>query len=115
MQTATEQMESRSIRAVAEYQRNIGFRNRVEAVVAKAMQDHGPVNPDKADRDAYRIAVDVAANLLQMIYEEDAEISRLKQEAERYRKVAERSLQFASIPPFMVAAKSQISPDETAP
>lgn len=101
-QTATEVMESLSRRSVDAYRKSAPFARRVDAIVAHAMQENGPIDPDRAERDAHRIAQAVAAMLLQAIYEDDNELRNLKAERDAMFKLAEdASLAFYK-PPLMM-------------
>jgi hypothetical protein len=56
-----------------------------QACVAFAMQERGPVDPERADRDAHDIASLAAHLLVSRIYVEDTELRQLKEENERLR------------------------------
>lgn len=66
-------------RAIDAYNKEARFRMMVQSVVAFAMNERGPVDPDRADADAHDIATLAAVTLLQRIYDEDAELSALRQ------------------------------------
>ena len=82
------------------YHRDIRFRAIVQSIVAREMNAHGPIDPDRAALAAHDIATAVAATLLQTIYEEDAELREQKAIADRYRQLAEGALLVSSAPPI---------------
>lgn len=92
MEVYDDQIEERSKRAHRAHMHDVIFNVYVRQVVAFAMQKHGPVDPERPERDAYEIAMEVAALLLQTVYEEDAEVKNLVAERDRYRKLAEDAL-----------------------
>jgi hypothetical protein len=61
------------------------------------------------DRDVKRFAHDVAAlattSLLKMIYEDDGELRRLREERDHYKRLAEEGLRF--LPPRALAIKGE--------
>lgn len=81
-------------RAIDAYTREARFAVLVREVVARAMRDYGPIDPE-ASRAAHDIALDAAAILLKAIYEEDGELAAQKEIADRYRKLAEEALAVA--------------------
>ncbi len=87
-ETASQVME----RAFASYQKDRRFRAIAQSVAMDVMADHGPVDPDDADRDAHDIALTVAVRMLQRIFEEDAELMAMRMERDRYREIAENAL-----------------------
>lgn len=97
-------MDSREIheasrkRAIHAYRNDVRFRAMAMSVVAEALHNHGPVDPEYADRDVSRIATDVAAIVLQRIYEEDAELGRLKAERDQYRSLLVGSIGLVNQP-----------------
>lgn len=84
------------------YERDIRFRNMAQAVVARTMQQHGPVDPEEADREAHDIALSATATLLEMIYREDAELMSLRVERDAYKKFAEESVGLRPMPPIFM-------------
>lgn len=91
-ETATEIGERLHRDAVEAYHRDQRFRSIVQQIVAYALNKHGPVDPERADREAHDIAQDVCAMLLRAIYEEDAELRAVGAERDRFRKIAEDAL-----------------------
>lgn len=79
-------------RAIAQYRTDQRFRAITDSVVYRALQDHGPINPERATRAVHDIATTIAALLLQQIYEGDAELGAMRAERDRYRELAERAL-----------------------
>lgn len=101
MQIYDDSLERLHKEAVLSFRKDDFFARRVQQVVAYAMQMHGPVNPEYANREAHDIAMDVAAILFRTIYEDDAEIRSLTDQRDTYRKLAEQSISLQS-PPLMV-------------
>jgi hypothetical protein len=83
------------------FRRDRRFRLIVDSIVARTMQEHGPVEPEKATAEAHDIAQKVAALLLQQIYDGDAEMVALRAERDHWK---ERALSFANLaaPPAIV-------------
>ena len=65
-------------RAMDAYQNEARFRAMAQSCVALAMKECGPVDPERAEADAYDIAVLATMTLLQRIYDEDAELRNLR-------------------------------------
>lgn len=97
--SAQEQME----RAFEAYRKDQRFRMIADSCVAMAHQEHGRVDPERADRAVNDIATRAVVLLLQRIYEEDAELNALKWERDQYRRLAEDSLKFT--PPRILPVK----------
>lgn len=85
-------VEGTAMRASMAYRSEQRFHALAQSVVARAIHAHGPIDPEHADEDAYRIALDATVILLQTIYEGDAEIMALRGQLEAYKKYAEASL-----------------------
>ncbi len=90
MMTATQARQGVDIRAFESYRRDARFNALVQSTVARVMQSRRPINPEKADADAHDVGLEVAALLLQTIYEEDAELNQLKAQVEIYRDAYEK-------------------------
>lgn len=75
-------------RAVDSYRHDARFHALAQAHVSRAMTEHGPIDPEEADRAAYDIALQAAALLLQSIYEDDAELRALREENARLKEIA---------------------------
>lgn len=93
-------------RAIDSYQREHRFRGMVRHIVHAAMKKRGIFNADELTYrtgDIARMFEDVAAQVLQMVYEEDAELARLKQERDAYKKLAEESVGFRPMAPIFVS------------
>jgi hypothetical protein len=89
--------------AVKLYRADPRFRVMAQSTVSLVMGDHGPVDPEQANREASEIALTVAVTMLARIYWRDAEIGRLKAERDAYKRAAETSL-LISPTPFLVQA-----------
>lgn len=81
-------MEDSTKRAIDSYEKDARFRATARSAVARAMQDHGPIDPERADQGAYDIALQATVFLLQHIYENDAELVALRYERDRYKELA---------------------------
>jgi hypothetical protein len=69
-------------------QKDVRMRAIAQQAVAWAMDEHGPINPEKAQREAHDIASLAAHFLVSRIFIEDAELRELKAENERLRELA---------------------------
>lgn len=75
-------------KAMEVYEKNARARALAMSCVAYAMQEYGPIDPERAERAAHDIA-SLAANLLvSRLYLEDSELRELKEENERLKKLA---------------------------
>lgn len=83
------------------YMRDVHFRHHVQAITARVMQDHGPVDPEKADRDAYEIALRVATTMLETMYAEDGRLAQLRRETDDLRRLIEKQVSWSMLPMFM--------------
>jgi hypothetical protein len=90
MQTATE--ISRQL-----WERDARFHALALSAVAKALRKHGPIDPERAEREAHDIAIDAVVNVLASVYTDDAEISALRMERDAYK---EQALKFATLGPL---------------
>lgn len=91
-------MEVRDLQSIQSYRSEQRFAAQVQQIVAYALNRHGPINPDRAERDAYDIAMTATAMLLRTILEDDAELRAMKQQVNAYRKMAERSIALSPVP-----------------
>lgn len=89
------------------YREDARFNAIVQSIVSRVMKERGPVDPERADRDAYEIAIRVAAMVLETIFQEDAELNAQRELAERYKKIAEDALMFAPPPMFIRSEKPE--------
>ena len=84
MKTATQQ-------AIESARNDLRFRSIVQHALSYTRSEYGPIEP-RDPRDAERVAIELAeltaATTLQMIYNEDAELSHLKAERDHYKKLA---------------------------
>lgn len=98
--TATETLRDRATFA---YRHQVRFRGMVDHIVNQALNEHEwyLCDPKRSRRDLAEYAQDVAAQVLKLIYEEDAEIARLTQERDHYKKLAEEALAVRPMPMFI--------------
>lgn len=83
-------MELATKRAIDSYNKDARFRILAMSVAAQVMHDHGPIDPERADREASEIARMVAILMLQRIYDDDAELASMREQRDHYKKVAEQ-------------------------
>jgi len=98
------QREDRRERAIDAHRRDMRFRVMVQHIVHEAMQRRGIFNADELTYrpgDIARMFEDVAAQVLQMVYEEDAEIAQLKRERDQLMKIAEESVALRPMAPII--------------
>jgi hypothetical protein len=117
-QTATEVGDARRERAIDAYQREIRFRGIVQAIVHGAVAKSGVNDSHDGEvtweaRDVARFAEDVAAQVLQMVYEEDFELRAQKEIADRFRKAAQDALLMMPRQPFFVAPPPPPATEQT--
>lgn len=108
--TAEDALEALRKRSVSAYRASMRFHAMTQAIVARVLQDHGPIDPERAEREACDIATATAAMVLQMVYEDDAELRNQKAEAERYRQLAEDAIVTHNKPPFFILKDPATSP-----
>lgn len=92
--------------AAERYRREQRFAALVQSAVGFALNKHGRVDPEEADKAAYNIAMDVAAILLSHIYDDDAELKALRAQADRFQKLAEEAIMCSAPPIFLTKTKS---------
>lgn len=89
------------------YRRDARFHALATSIVARVMNDHGRVDPERADQEAADIATRVAALVLETVFTEDAELNVQREIAERYCKLAEDALACSPIlPPIFIGSKA---------
>lgn len=96
--------EQRRERAIDAYEREHRFRAIVQHIVHEGMQKRGIFNADELTYrpgDIARMMEDVAAQVLQAVYEEDAELKAQKHIADHFRKIAEDLIRLAPPRPFI--------------
>lgn len=81
-------METATAQAIKSFENDARFRAIAYSVVARAMADHGPVDPERADADAHDIALKVAVLIQQQILDGDAELVATRAERDAYKKLA---------------------------
>jgi hypothetical protein len=81
-------MSDQMLRAVDSYQNDARFRALAQSAVARAMHEHGIIDPDYADREAHDIALKATVNVLQAIYEDDAELRALRERVKALEQLA---------------------------
>lgn len=88
------EMQTAMMVAMEQSRRDSWFRHIIDSSVNEALRHHGPVNPESPDRDAYAIAMMATSTLLHLVYKDDAELNRLREENERLRnlKLSEANL-----------------------
>jgi hypothetical protein len=99
----TDDQETAIKAARAMYRYNARARQIIDMCVVRGLRDRGEGNPygNDFDRHAADVATEAVALLLQYIYEDDGEISRLKTECDLLRKMVEdAALRF--LPPITV-------------
>jgi hypothetical protein len=80
------------LKAMDLHRKDARARSLAMSCVAYAMQEYGPINPEKANSAAHDIAA-LATNLLvSRLYLEDVELRELKEENERLRELALNTL-----------------------
>jgi hypothetical protein len=93
--------ELTAMRASERYRRDHRFHAIAQSVVTSVLREHGPVDPERADRDAYDIAIKVAAMVLETVFRDDAELNAQRAIADQYKKLALESLGFRPMPPLI--------------
>lgn len=99
MEQSTAALIERSRRS---YERDMRFNQMAQSCVAQALDVRGRVDPERADGDAYEIALLAVATLLQRIYEEDAELNALRAERDHYKKLALKTAHLIPARPLVV-------------
>lgn len=107
-------MENTAQKAIEAYQNEARFRAIATACVAHAMNERGRVDPERADEDAYDIAILATATLLQRIYEDDAELRALRAHNEHLKKLVEK-LNLTAFPSMLVSAEFPKPHESSAP
>ena len=97
-QTATQAMRD-------QWERDARFRMRVNAAVARAMQEfqQGRRSDEIRERDLHHVAALAAATVLKSAFDEDSEIAMLRVEVEHYKRLAERATALQPAPQFLPA------------
>lgn len=75
----------------------------IMSCVACAMNDRGPVDPERADRDAHDIAIEAVTRALAMLIEGDSALKTLQAERDHYRDMAIHMAHLAPPPRFIRA------------
>lgn len=83
------------------YRKDARVRVLIDSSVSMARHIEGPVDPEKAERDAHYLAQRACALLAARIFHEDAELAAMREERDRYRKLAVDTLATTPKPMFM--------------
>lgn len=113
MSDATAIMQT-EIAARRRYQSDLRFRGVAQSIVARVMQAHGPVDPERADLEASNIALDVCVMLLETVFREDAELGAMRAERDHFKVLAEQALRRSPMPPIMLSGVA-LTPGRASP
>lgn len=89
------------------YQDDRRIRMLVDSSYATARDELGPIDPERADRDARDLALRALTILASRIFTEDAELQALRGERNRYRQLAEDAITFIPGPCFVIESKDK--------
>lgn len=104
--------EERTIKAALDsYKRDKRFYMLAQSCVAEALHRHGQIDLNHAAQAAYDIALEAVTVLLQQVYENDAELNRLRTERDHFQKLALRGLELS--PPTVIMIDQALSDTET--
>ncbi len=78
--------------AAKTFEREARVRMIVKSAVAEARHGFGPIDPERAERDATELAMRAAAVTAHRIYNEDAELRALRYERDHYKAIAEQTV-----------------------
>jgi hypothetical protein len=95
-ETATQQ-------ALDEYHRDMRFRAIVLSAVREARDKWGPIDPERAERDACELAELACVLALKRAFDNDAELTAARTERNQYRALALRGLEIAQSRPIVIA------------
>ncbi|NYT42287.1 hypothetical protein HZY97_16060 [Sphingomonas sp. R-74633] len=84
--------------AAALYHEDPRIHATVHSIVAAAMHDHGPINPDRAGQHAFEIAIEAVLLAYGKLYAENAELRAVRAERDYYEKLATKELKLAANP-----------------
>ncbi len=84
--------------AADRYNNDARFRAIAQSIVSRVLHAHGPINPEEADREAYDIAIRVAALLLETVFQNDAMLKAMREERDAFQKMAEDALCMSPMP-----------------
>jgi hypothetical protein len=89
------------------YQQLPLYRNLLIHLVARVMQEYGPIDPDKPERAAHDIAMDVGAIMLETLHEEEGYLAAYRAEADALRKALENHLRTCAVSHFVIRNDGQ--------
>src|ERR1700693_2954208 len=92
---AMQQYQRIRMDALDKMRRDSRFHAMVMSAVGSAMQEHGLIDPQRADQAARKIAMTAAAFVLARAFDEDAEVKAAHAERDAYRKLAEDALRLS--------------------
>ncbi len=98
--------EALNLTAMRLWERDNRFRMIVQSSVVAAMSKHGPVDPDRADREAHAIALEAGILIATQILEGDAELKVARMERDHYKALAERALRLSPSPMMILKTAS---------
>lgn len=98
--------EATALMALDRYRNETRFRAYVQSIVARVMKDHGPVDPEKADRDAHDIALTVGAMMVETMFQEDGELANLRLERDALRELLEKQVGLSLAPPMLLQPRT---------
>ena len=84
------------------WERDNRFRMIVQSSVVAAMDKHGRVDPERADREAHDIALEAGILIATQILEGDAELKAARMERDHYKALAERAIRLSPSPPMIL-------------
>lgn len=92
------------------YRDDLRIRMLINSSVGMARDIEGPIDPEKAERDAADLALRACSLLAARILQEDAELRLARSERDRYRKLAEDTLAMTPRPMFVQISALNESP-----
>lgn len=82
------------------YTQEARFHAIIQSVVNQALLAHGRIDPERADLGAYEVALKACSVLLVRIYEDDAELTFWKGQADRLLEMAQEAMLVSPKPMF---------------
>jgi hypothetical protein len=95
--------------AIDSYNRDARFRALVNSAISRARAEHCAIDPECVEAEVFRIAQMTAMFLLQSVYEDDAELGRLRFERDTFKAAA---LRFAQTTPPTLIFQPIVQPKE---
>lgn len=87
--------------AIRRFRNEARFKAVCHSVVARAMQHHGRIDPQRADLDASDVALTAVALLYETFLQDDQELRALREERDHYRRAYEACVPLSSSPQFL--------------